>query len=78
MSKYHVECSPISNIIYAGEVKANGKEWASKSDVTDEALEAVRDHLYELLKKGEPSGYEWALKAGGKVVLTLKKEDEKC
>lgn len=75
MAEYHVECSPLSNRIYAGKVKANGKEWDSKSDVTDETLEAVRDHLYELLKRGESNGYEWTLKAGGKVVLMVKKED---
>lgn len=75
MAEYHVECSPISNIIYAGKVKPNGTEWSSKNDVTDEAIEAVRDHLYALLKEGKPSGYEWTLKAGGKVILMVKKED---
>ena len=72
---YHVECSLLSNRIYAGTVNANGKEWLHKSDITDEAIEAVRDHLYELFKQGNSGGYEWRLRGGGKVILMVKKEE---
>ena len=71
MAEYHVECSPVSNIIYAGKIKPNGAEWSSKNDVTDEAIEAVRDHLYALSKEGKSSGYEWTRKDGKKVQLLI-------
>lgn len=53
----------------------DSKEWASKSDATMEVMEAAKDHLYELLKQGDPSAYVWILKSGGRVSLMLKKED---
>lgn len=43
MAEYHVGCGAFA--IYAGTVKANGKEWKDKTRVTDEAVEAVRDWL---------------------------------
>ena len=43
MAEYHVGCGMFG--IYAGTVKANGKEWKDKTCITDEAVEAVRDWL---------------------------------
>lgn len=43
--KYHVGCGMAG--IYAGTLKANGEEWISKSDVTDEALAAVAQYLLD-------------------------------
>ena len=73
MAEYHVGCSEIAGTIYAGTVKKNGKEWLNKSDVTDEAVGAVRDHLTNkaFLEKSDFYGYEWTRKDGKKVVLSV-------
>ncbi len=39
-----IGCSPLSGRIYAGKLNKNGKEWASKVDVTNEACGAVIEH----------------------------------
>ena len=47
-----VACSGLSNRIYAGTVKKNGREWkADKTDVTGAACGAVIEHV---LNNGEP------------------------
>ena len=51
MTNYHVDCSPITNRIYAGRVDKSGQNWASKSDVTGAACGAVIEHV---LTNGEP------------------------
>jgi len=51
MTNYHVDCSPITNRIYAGRVDKSGQNWASKSDVTGPACGAVVEHV---LANGEP------------------------
>ena len=61
--------------------KKDGKPqmWRNKSDVTEEAIEAVRDHIIsECLneKAGKlQGGYEWTRKDGKKVVLLVKVMD---
>jgi hypothetical protein len=65
--------------IYAGVLK-NENEWKDKTQCTDQALEAVRDYLYdEFIKDGETSGgYEWKRKDGKVVELrvTVKEKSE--
>lgn len=80
MAEYHLGVSPITNTIYAGTLNKAKTMWLNKSDVTDEAVACVRDHL-KRLADDEPDfkfGYEWDLKDGGKVQLLVKilpKED---
>jgi hypothetical protein len=80
--EFHVGIGEISGTIYAGTLMRNGIVWKDRSDVTDEAIAAVRDHLMEKAKAGglETYGYSWKLKDGGKVQLLVKilpkEEDE--
>lgn len=73
MAEYHVAASPLTDRIYAGRVNKAKTEWVSKSDVTDEAIEAVREHLYlKAVGNAEKRyGYEWTRIDGGKVRLVL-------
>lgn len=78
MAEYHVSVG-ISGI-YAGKTNKNGTEWLDKSDVTDEALCAVRDYLYDqaIIEDKTVWGYEWDKKDGKVVELIVKiKEGEK-
>ena len=78
--EYHVGCGFAG--IYAGTLmpKREGKPqmWRSKSDVTDEALVAVRDYLYDqFIKNGKTQGgYEWTRKDGKIVSLLVVVEDK--
>lgn len=75
MAEYHVGAGIAG--IYAGKTNKAGTEWIDKSDCTDEALEAVRDHiiLQELGGVNPPKknrgGYEWKLKDGKIVKLIV-------
>ena len=70
MAEYHVGCGIAG--IYAGTVKKNGKEWKSKSEVTDEAICAVRDwFMVNKTKDKEQFGYVWDKKDGGHVTLLV-------
>ena len=70
--------------IYAGTVNKDGTTWQRKSEVTDEAINAVRDYMVEELlgglacTKSTTGGYEWPLKDGRKVELrvTVKEKRE--
>lgn len=81
MAEYHVSAGVFG--IYAGTLmpKKDGKPqmWRNKSDVTDEAICAVRDYMYsECLneKAGKiRGGYEWTRKDGKKVLLMVEIED---
>lgn len=80
MAEYHIGNSPITNTIYAGTLNKAKTMWQNKSDVTEEALACVRDHLFQHAKdEGKPEfGYEWTLKDGRRVQLIVKvlpKED---
>ncbi len=83
MAEYHVGFGAFG--IYAGTLNSRNKNmWQNKSEVTDEALGAVRDYMVmELLggtdcKKATSSGYEWDLKDGRTVELrvTIKQNTE--
>jgi len=70
MAEYHVGCGIAG--IYAGTVKKNGEEWKSKSEVTDEAICAVRDwFMMNKPKDKEQFGYVWDKKDGGHVTLLV-------
>lgn len=45
MAQYHVGCGAFG--IYAGTLKPNGIEWRNKTDVTDEAIDAVAQYLLQ-------------------------------
>lgn len=83
MAEYHVGCGAFG--IYAGTLEPKNKSlWRNKSDVTEEAIEAVRDHMVmELLggfncSKASSSGWAWKLKDGRTVELrvTIKEDEE--
>lgn len=79
--EYHVGAGMFG--IYAGTLmpKKEGKPtmWRNKSDVTDEAINAVRDYMIDNCieeKKGKTEGgYEWTRKDGKKVFLMIKVYD---
>lgn len=83
LAEYHVGCGAFG--IYAGTLNSKNKSiWQNKSDVTDEAIGAVRDYMVQELLGGYDSdkltnGYEWTLRDGRKVELrvTVKGEKEK-
>lgn len=83
MTEYHVGCGAFG--IYAGTLESHNKNlWKTKTNVTDEAVEAVRDHMVlDLLggydcSKATSSGWEWMLKDGRMVELrvTIKEKTE--
>lgn len=82
MAEYHVGCGAFG--IYAGTLNHKNKYmWQNKSEVTDEAIRAVRDYMVDELLGGLSSpkqissGYEWDLKDGKTVELriTIKNKD---
>ena len=79
MAEYHVGYGFAG--IYAGTVNKDGTKWTNKNDVTEEALESVRDYMVgDLLggfecTKAESSGYEWTLKDGRIVELRVTIKD---
>lgn len=81
MAEYHVSAGMFG--IYAGTLMPpkDGKPqiWRSKSDVTEEAVCAVRDYMIaECLKEKEGKirgGYEWTRKDGKKVLLMVEIEE---
>ena len=82
MAEYHVGCGAFG--IYAGTLEPKNKSlWRNKSDVTEEAIEAVRDHMMmELLggfdcSKASSSGWEWTLKDGRVVEIRVTIKDGK-
>jgi len=77
MAEYHVGCGLAG--IYAGTLKKNKQEWMNKSDVTDEAIDAVRDYFFGKMEYAEKTsyGYSWKLKDGRllKLFVTISEED---
>lgn len=75
MAEYHVGTGLAG--IYAGRINKKGDKWIEKSDVTDEALCAVRDYLYDqAIAEGKAVwGYEWDRKDGKVVELIVKIRD---
>ena len=76
MAEYHVGCGLAG--IYAGTLKKNGKEWLHKSDVTDEAIISVIQHMYFQLDEGKTS-MAYAVKMNDGKYVRLKIEvSDKC
>ena len=80
MADYHVGCGAFG--IYAGTLEPKNKNlWRNKTDVTDEAIGAVRDWLVlDCLggfdcTKGKYGGYQWKLKDGRIVKLSVAIEE---
>mgnify|MGYP003290225581 CR=1 FL=1 len=75
MAEYHVGCGAFA--IYAGTLNKSKTMWQNKTECTDEAINAVRDYMIDELlggfdcKKGNSSGYEWTLKDGRIVKLSI-------
>lgn len=76
MAEYHVGSGICG--IYAGTINKKGDKWVNKSDVTDEAICAVRDYLKNEadMNKKELWGYEWDTKDGKTVELLIKIRDK--
>ena len=83
MAEYHVGCGAFG--IYAGTLNSRNKSmWQNKSDVTDEAINAVMDYMVQELlggldcSKATTSGYEWTLKDGrvAELRVTIKEKEE--
>ena len=75
MTRYSVRCGLAG--IYAGILK-NANEWKNKTPVTDEAIEAVRDWLFQNMPKDQNvNGYAWMLKDGREVQLIVKVIEQK-
>ena len=74
MANYHVGSGIAA--IYAGTLKKNGYEWQNKSNVTEEAIDSVRDYLTSNIKDVGSYGYSWRRKDGKivKLVATIEME----
>ena len=70
MPEYHIHCG--LDEIYAGVLKKNSTEWRTKSPVTDEAINAVRDYLFVKIKDGDSFGYSWDLNSDSTIDLLVK------
>ena len=76
MADYHVGCGLFG--IYAGTLKKNGEEWRNKSEVTNEAINAVVQHMYWKVPEGEDSfAYGFKMRDGKYVRLMVEVAD-KC
>lgn len=81
MAEYHVYCGAFG--IYAGTMNKDKTMWQNKTEVTDKAINAVRDYMVQKLlggldcSKATTSGYEWTLKDGRMVELRVTVKDKK-
>lgn len=67
--KIHVARSPLTNNIYAGSASKDGTRWLSdKTDVTNDAICAVVDHIIEFEKR---TGEKLELILNGKPVIRV-------
>ena len=78
MATYHVQTNPKSNIIYAGTINKKGDKWLTQTDVTNECLEAVRDHFLWVARKEETNeiGYHWEYSNGSSIFLKIVIEEK--
>lgn len=74
MAEYHVKLNDDGKI-YAGTLSKTGK-LTNKSDVTEEALEAVRDHLLYMTRKEQDAVcFAWKYQNGKSLLLQLEEKD---
>ena len=76
MAEYHVGCGTFG--IYAGTLNSKNKNlWQSKTECTDEAIDAVRDYMVQELLGGldcslaNSQSYFWTLQDGREVELRI-------
>ena len=76
MAEYHIGCGAFG--IYAGTLNAKNKKlWQSKTECTDEAIDAIRDYMVQELlggfdcRKAVSTEYEWTLEDGRVVELRI-------
>lgn len=75
MAEYHVGFGIAG--IYAGTLKQSGNEWRNKSDVTNEAINAVVQHMYFLIPEGENTfAYGFRMRDGNYVRLKVESSSE--
>lgn len=76
MAQYHVGCGLAG--IYAGTLKKSGDEWLNKSDVTNEAINAVVQHMYWKIPEGDNAfAYAFKMRDGKYVRLMVESADKR-
>ena len=76
MAEYHVRTNSEGQI-FAGTQTKTGK-WQNSSDVTQEALAAVRDHLLIMTQKEDKAiAFAWQYPNGKTLLLKLEEDDSK-
>lgn len=76
MAEYHVGCGAFG--IYAGTLNKKGDMWLHKSDVTDEAINAVIGYMYFKTPE-DAKGFAYAVKLKNGKYARLKLEiADKC
>lgn len=81
MAEYHVGCGMAG--IYAVTMNKDKTMWQNKTEVTDKAINAVRDYMVQELlggldcSKATSSGYQWTLKDGrvAELRVTVKEKE---
>ena len=73
MAKYHVGCNLETGVIAAGTTNKKGDKWINCSEVTEEALLAVRNHFLRLAEKEQTTeyGYRWDYDDGSAITLKV-------
>ena len=75
MAEYHVGVKKETGVILGGTKTSTGK-WKNSSDVTEEAMSAVRDHLlYKMITENKPVYYAWQYQNGKTIILKLEEVD---
>lgn len=75
MAQYHVGCGIAG--IYAGTITKKGDKWLNKSDVTDEAIDAVLHYMYDQIPEGQNSfAYGFKMRSGEYARLKIEVTDE--
>lgn len=75
MAEYHVGCG--ISAIYAGTLNKKKDMWLHKSDVTNEAIQSVINHMYFKIQDGETAfAYAVKLNSGKYARLKLEISDE--
>lgn len=80
MAEYHVGCGLFGNV-YAGTMAPPRKDglqmWRNKSDVTDEAIEAVMGHFVAEMERNKKSEIKkaWGVRGGKTLKVTFELEE---
>ena len=76
VERIRIATSELSNTIFIGRVNAKENLWLDKRDCTEEAIAAVRDHLFAEIEDGKDmAGYRWSMKDGRTIDLLVKVRD---